>query len=182
MLKGKKIGLTAVEKEDLAKLRDWRNEPEFRKNFREYRELNMAMQEKWFEQKVLDDPNTMMFAIRRLSDGELLGCCGFVYINWVHRHADLSIYIGWKDAYIDDEGLAPESCELLFKYGFDELNLNKIWTEIYEFDQKKWALYQELGFVQDGLLRENYFYDGKWWGSRMISLLAKDYRQEKRAK
>lgn len=177
MLKGKLVGLFAVEKEDLLKLRDWRNNPDFRKNFREYRELNMAMQEKWFEQKVANDPTTMMFSIRRLSDGELLGCCGFVYINWVHRHADLSLYIGWKDSYIDKEGYAEESCWLLLDHGFNELNLNKVWTEIYEFDEKKWSLYQKLGFRQDGMLRQNYFYDGKWWGSRIISILADDHRK-----
>lgn len=175
MLKGKLIGLTAVEKGDLKSLMEWRNNPEFRKHFREYRELNMSMQERWFDQKVMNDSSTMMFSIRRLSDNELLGCCGFVYINWVHRHADLSIYIGWNDSYIDKNGYAEESCEILFRYGFKELGLNKIWTEIYEFDEKKWELYRKLGFKQDGMLRENYFYDGKWWGSRMISLLAKEY-------
>jgi len=181
MLQGKHIRLTAVEKDDLKQLRDWRNNPEFRKHFREYRELNLAMQEKWFEQKVVNDPTTMMFSIRRLSDNELLGCCGFVYINWLHRHADLSLYIGWNEAYIDDRGYAKESCELLFKHGFDELNLNKIWTEIYEFDAKKKALYDSFGFQQDGLLRQNYFYDGKWWDSRILSLLARDHRATRSA-
>jgi hypothetical protein len=176
MLKGKLIGLTAVEREDLDQLRDWRNNTAFRMHFREHRELNMPMQEKWFEQQVLNDANTMMFSIRRLTDQELLGCCGFVYINWIHRHADLSLYIGWNDAYIDDIGYAEESCNLLFQYGFNELNLNKIWTEIYEFDAKKKTLYEKLGFHQDGLLRQNYFYDGKWWASRILSLLASDFR------
>ena len=94
MLKGKHVSLFAVEKEDLQQLRDWRNNQDFRKYFREYRELNMAQQEKWFEEKVVKDNTTLMFSIRRNEDNELLGCCGFVYINWVHRHADLSLYIG----------------------------------------------------------------------------------------
>lgn len=178
MLKGSLVGLTAVERFDLKQLQDWRNNTAFRKHFREYRELNMVMQERWFEQKVLADPTTQMFSIRRLSDGELLGCCGFVYVNWVHRHADLSLYIGWNDAYIDDVGYAEESCRLLFAYGFNELGLNKIWTEIYEFDEPKKQLYDALGLQQDGFLRENYFYDGKWWGSRMLSLLRRDWLAE----
>ena len=171
MLKGKHVSLFAVEKEDLQQLRDWRNNPDFRKYFREYRELNMAQQEKWFEEKVVNDNTTFMFSIRRNDDDELLGCCGFVYINWVHRHADLSLYIGWEDAYIDSEGYAEESCRLLLDYGFNELCLNKIWTEIYEFDHKKKALYDKFDFKQDGLLRQNYWYDGKWWDSRILSIL-----------
>jgi len=171
MLKGKLVSLYAVEKEDLQHLRDWRNNPDFRKHFREYRELNMRQQENWFEEKVVKDPNTLMFSIKRNKDNELLGCCGFVYINWIHRHADLSLYIGWQDTYIDEKGYAEESCRLLLGYGFKELCLNKIWTEIYEFDTKKAALYDKFGFNQDGFLRENYWYNGKWWGSRILSLL-----------
>ena len=45
MLKGKLISLHAVEKEDLQQFRDWRNNPDFRKHFREYQELNMLQQE-----------------------------------------------------------------------------------------------------------------------------------------
>ena len=177
MLKGKNVSLFAVEKEDLQQLRDWRNNPDFRKHFREYRELNLTQQEKWFEEKVVADNTTLMFSIRRNDDSELLGCCGFVYINWVHRHADLSLYIGWEDAYIDDEGYAEESCRLLLDYGFNELCLNKIWTEIYEFDEKKKALYDKFGFQQDGLLRQNYWYKKKWWDSRILSLLTTEYNE-----
>ena len=49
MIKGKKVGLRAVEKEDLLVLRDWRNNPEFRKHFREVRELSLTDQEAWFK-------------------------------------------------------------------------------------------------------------------------------------
>ena len=171
MLIGKHVSLFAVEKEDLQHFRDWRNNPDFRKYFREYRELNLAQQEKWFEEKVVKDNTTLMFSIKHNDDNELLGCCGFVYINWVHRHADLSLYIGWEDAYIDDKGYAEESCRLLLDYGFNELCLNKVWTEIYAFDDKKKRLYDKCGFHQDGLLRQNYWYDGKWWDSRILSVL-----------
>ena len=178
MLKGKLVSLHAVEKEDLQQFRNWRNNPDFRKHFREYRNLNMRQQEIWFEEKVVKDNTTLMFSIRCNEDNELLGCCGFVYINWVHQHADLSLYIGWNNAYIDEEGYAEESCRLLLDYGFNELRLNKVWTEIYEFDEKKKALYDKFGFHQDGLLRQNYWYDGKWWNSMIISLLNRDFKSK----
>ena len=175
MLVGEKVSLHAVESEDLNQLKDWRNNTEFRKHFREYRELNMRQQQIWFEEKVVKDPTTLMFSIRRIDDNQLLGCCGYVYINWVHRHADLSLYIGWRDAYVDKKGYAKESCKLLLDYGFNELCLNKVWTEIYEFDRKKKTLYDQFGFKQDGLLRQNYWYDNKWWDSRILSLLTSEY-------
>ena len=66
-------------------------------------------------------------------------------------------------------------CRLLFRYGFLELGLEKIWTEIYEFDEPKHALYQKLGFSQDGFLRNQYFYDGRYWNSRILSLLKNEF-------
>ncbi len=181
MIRGVKVNLVAVEKEDLQDFQKWRNNPDFRKHFREYRDLSMPHQERWFEEKVLRDPSTLMFSIKESKTQELLGCAGLCYINWVHRHADLSCYIGWKNTYIDDHGYAEDSCETLFRYAFDELGLNKVWTEIYSFDAPKLRLYTQLGMKQDGLLRENYWYEGKWWDSRIMSLLASDYRARKSA-
>lgn len=175
MIKGKKIYLTTVEQEDLEQLRYWRNLPNFRKHFREYREISRTMQQNWFEHVVNGDNATIMFSIRMNDTDELLGCCGLCYINWVHRHSDLSLYIGKDQVYIDNEGIAEESCKLLFDYGFEELGLNKIWTELYEFDEKKIELYKKFGFHEDGFLRKQYFYEGKWWGSYLLSLLCEEY-------
>lgn len=177
MLKGKKVYLTAVERDDLEKLRQWRNRENFRKHFREYREISKDMQEKWYNNIVLNDDRTIMFSIRDINSNELLGCCGLCYINWIGKHADLSLYIGYEESYIDEKGYAEEACELLFNYGFNEIGLNKIWTEIYEFDEKKYKLYEKMNFKQDGRLREQYFYDGKWWDSYILSLLNKDWNQ-----
>ncbi len=175
MIKGDKVYLTTIEEDDLEQLRQWRNLPQYRKHFREYREISKTMQDKWFKNIVNNDNNTIMFSIRDNETDELLGCCGLCYINWVHRYADLSLYIGKDNCYIDDEGIAEESCRLLFNYAFNEISLNKIWTEIYEFDEKKLSLYDKLNFNKDGFLREQYFYDGKWWNSYMLSLLSKEY-------
>ena len=176
MMRGEKVYLCPVEKDDLEQLRIWRNQSDFRKYFREYREIGKDMQMKWYETKVLNDPSTIMFSIRKVETDELLGCCGLCYINWVHRNADLSLYIGWNNTYIDKEGYAAESCNLMFDFGFKELGLMKIWTEIYEFDTAKYELYSSLGMKQDGLLRNQYFHDGKWWNSRIISLLSSEWK------
>jgi len=177
MNRGELVYLQAIEREDLKLLMKWRNLESFKKHFREYREINLEMQEDWYQKNVINDPSTLMFSIKRILDDELLGCCGLCYINWVHRHADLSLYIGYQEEYIDTKGYAKESCNLLFEYGFNQLGLNKIWTEIYEFDHKKKYLYDQLGFQLDGVLRNQYFYEGRWWNSYLLSLLKDEFSQ-----
>ena len=171
MIKGKKVGLRAVEKPDLQQLRDWRNLESFRKNFREVRELNMLSQEKWYEKLNLST-NDFMFTIVDLSTNEVIGACGLLYINWIIRSADFSFYIGKDELYIDEQGYAEESAKLLIEYGFNQLNLHKIWMELYEFDKLKINFFKDkFLFKEDGILRDNCFEDGKYWNSLIISLL-----------
>ncbi len=172
------VYLNSIERADLESLRIWRNRSGYRMYFREYREINQDMQEKWYQIKVLEDPSTVMFAIHHLKNKKLIGCCGLCYINWIHRNADLSLYIGLNDVYIDSDGYAEEATSLLLNYGFYELGLVKIWTEIYEFDKLKLNLYKSLGFSQDGLLRKQYFYNGKWWNSRIMSILSSELEKK----
>ncbi len=176
MIKGKKVGLRAVEKSDLHFLRDWRNIVGFRKNFREVRELSLADQESWFESLQKTKHVNYMFIIEELSTGMHIGAAGLLYINWINRSGDFSFYIGKDSMYIGDDDLATEAALLLIKYGFNNLNLNKIWMELYEFDQQKIDFFtSQFCFKQDGVLRENCFEDGKYWDSLIISLLKADF-------
>ncbi len=172
MIKGDSIGLRAIEKEDLVQLKDWRNIPEFRRNFREVRELSLRDQENWFEHLQQTRDRNFMFGIVRLSDNKLIGACGLLYVNWINRSADYSFYIGEDQAYIDNYGWAKEATQLLLSYGFGSLNLNKVWMELYEYDKKKIEFFtNEFSFQQDGLLRDNCFEEGKYWNSVLISLI-----------
>ncbi len=177
MIQGKLVGLRAVEREDLKYLRDWRNNPSFRRNFREYRELGLEDQNKWFDSLLATRSTNFMFVIVRLNDQQPIGACGLLYANWIIRSADFSFYIGAGGAYIDDKGYAREAAEILIKYGFDVLNLNKIWMELYEFDTRKLEFFDALGFKKDGRLRDNCFEDGRYWDSFIISLTARDHRK-----
>ena len=174
MLVGKKIGLRQVEKEDLEILKDWRNIQEFRRNFREHKELNSTNQENWYN-KITNSTTDFMFVIIDLKDLTPVGACGLLYTNWIIRSADFSFYIGKDNAYIDDE-LAFDAANTLIKYGFSDLNLNKIWMELYEYDTRKLNFFkQKFNFLVDGQLRQNAFSDGKYYDSYIISLLSKEY-------
>jgi RimJ/RimL family protein N-acetyltransferase len=174
MILGKITGLRAVEKDDLILLRDWRNNSDFRKNFREHKELNILNQENWFN-RTYSNPNDFMFVIVDLENNEPIGAGGLLYTNWINRSADFSFYIGRDKVYID-ENYAFDAAQTLIKYGFEDLNLNKIWMELYEFDQKKLDFFKNrFDFKVDGKLRQNAFHEGKYWDSYIISILKDEF-------
>ncbi len=176
MIAGRLTALRAIEQQDLPQLLRWRNRPALRRYFREYRELNSTQQQAWFDSKVNGDASTRMFAIEDLArPPRLLGACGLCYIDWVNRTADFSIYIGADDLYVDDK-LAPDAARTLIGYGFDELGLNRLWSEIYAFDTAKAAFFQDLGFALDGRHRQTHWAEGAWHDSLYFSLLASDPR------
>lgn len=174
MIKGKTVGLRAIEKKDLSQLLEWRNQPEFRQYFREYRELNSDHQMSWYEKYVMNDPCTRMFAIVELSTNELIGACGLCYIDWINRNADFSIYIGKDNLYIDDV-YAIEAAKLLEKYGFEELNLHRLWAEIYSIDEKKKTFFNALGFTKEGHFKETHWTNGKWVDSIYFAKINKKW-------
>lgn len=161
MIKGKTVGLRAIEETDLEILLNWRNNPENRIFFREFKELNATNQKNWFDKYVIQDNQTQMFAIVELATNQIIGACGLCYIDWINRSADFSIYIGKDDLYIDDI-YAIEAAQLMEKYGFEELNLHRLWAEIYSIDEKKQLFFEALNFKKEGVFKETHWTEGKW--------------------
>jgi RimJ/RimL family protein N-acetyltransferase len=64
----------------------------------------------------------------------------------------------------------------LIGYGFDELGLNRLWSEIYDFDTAKRTFFDRLGFTLDGRHRRTHWAEGAWHDSLFYSLLASDPR------
>ena len=170
MLKGSFVGLRAIERADLSILLEFRNNPEYRRYFREYRELSMANQNVWYDEIVMKDLKTAMFSIIELESDRLLGACGLCYIDWINKNADFSIYIGADNLYIDDK-FAPDAGLVMVRYGFEELRLHRLWAEIYDFDDDKRKFFENLGFELEGRHRETHWSEGKWHDSLFYSLL-----------
>ncbi len=173
MLTGTVVGLRAIEQHELEQLLTWRNSPSLRRYFREYRELNSSQQKIWFDTKVNNDPCTKMFSIVDLSTNLLIGACGLCYIDWVNRNADFSIYIGHDLLYID-EIFAPDAAKILIEYAYSELNLHRLWAEIYAFDDRKIKFFKALNFKMEGRHRETHWHQGAWHDSLFFSHLEVD--------
>lgn len=166
MLKGKHIFLRAIEADDLVILKKWRNDPENRQYFREWRELNSAHQREWFEQHVMSQLSPVMFAICKPrvsgyndSIGELIGACGLTYIDWIHGSAEISIYIG--EGYIDAV-YCPDALEVLTEYAFKELNLHRLYIQMYAYDTMKEYLAKLCGYAYEGTMEDAHYHNGRW--------------------
>ena len=161
--------LVQLEKTDLQYLRDWRNSDEIRSRTREYSLLNMVNQEDWFE-RVSRDRSNEMFGIH--INGRLVGVCGLCYIDWVARHAEVSIYIG--DIGYRGKGYGLKVLKLLEAKAFNEFNLHRLWAEIFDNNPASIALFEKAGYTLEGAMRQHAYKDGKYRDTLLYGLVRND--------
>ena len=162
------INFRAIEREDLKTLRDWRNE--LKDNFRQYRFLSMENQEKWFNGLLTDDSQVMYAVVDE--DNNLIGIAGWHNIDWLNRHADLSIYIGGEKG----KGYGTATLKELHRIAFMELNLLTVRLEVFDFNPAK-TLYERVGYKKVGVWRNAHFHAGVYHDSILMDLTREDWEK-----
>jgi RimJ/RimL family protein N-acetyltransferase len=175
MFEGKSVSLRALEKEDLEILKEWRNSKHVRKSTREYKLLNMINQKNWFESiHQLNPPREIMFGILNKRK-KLIGVTGLTYIDWKNRNSEISIYFYTKNWQTKSE--AKEVINLILEYGFEELNLHRLYVEIFSLMKENIKLFSNLKFIKEGELREKIWRKNKWWNTIIFSKLSSEYKK-----
>lgn len=55
------------------------------------------------------------------------------------------------------------------------LGLHKVWLMIFSHNDRSHRTYKRLGFIEEGVLREEYFHDDGWHDMIRMSLLAREW-------
>lgn len=109
---------------------------------------------------IINNPNEIVFAIVELESDIHIGCVGLHKIDWIHRSAELGIVIGDRSAW--GKGIGKDAWKLISKYGFDSLNLHRIYAIIVEGNIASQKSAEAAGFVNDGTIRDFLFKNGKY--------------------
>ena len=172
MFEGKNVNLRSLEIDDLDILKKWRNDKIVRNHTREYRSLNMINQKQWFKMIHRDNPpKFLMFGVTDKRK-KLVGVCGLTYIDWKNRHCEISIILYLKNWQKTKE--AKETISLLINYGFGELNMRRLWVEIFDTIPENIKLFESLNFHREGILRDKLWRQRKWHNSYIYSKLSTD--------
>lgn len=99
------------------------------------------------------------FAIERLDNRQFIGQCGFLQVSWKNRRAEIGIMLDQKSI---GHGYGTDAVSLLCKFGFEEMNLHKIKATVFDFNTAAIRCYEKCGFVQEGILKEEVFREGKY--------------------
>ena len=64
---------------------------------------------------------------------------------------------------------AKNTLELLIDYGFNELNLHRLWVEIFDTIPENIKLFERMKFVKEGTLKEKIWRNSQWHDSFIYS-------------
>ncbi|HHX04257.1 MAG TPA: GNAT family N-acetyltransferase [Tissierellia bacterium] len=77
-----------------------------------------------------------------------------------------------------DRGYGRQTLIALIKHCFDDLGLNRFYLDVYPHNKRAIHLYEGVGLIWEGTLRENYCYEGKFLDQRLYSMLRREYEKQ----
>ncbi|MAT43051.1 MAG: RimJ/RimL family protein N-acetyltransferase [Anaerolineaceae bacterium] len=179
MIFGKRVRLRGVEKKDIEQFVVWLNDPDVRNNLLIYWPMTLWEEEEWFEGLKKRESAEKPLAIEvNTPDGwQLIGNSGFHQVDWKNSSAEVGIFIGDKDYW--NQGYGSDAMRLLLKYGFNSLNLNRIYLHVFDTNPRAIRAYEKVGFVHEGRLRQDIFLNGSYVDVLMMSVLRSEWTTEK---
>lgn len=151
-IKGKKVTLRAMEKQDCEMVREMFNDPEIENLVVGWAfPVSSYAQEKWFETHYADNTN-FRFVIETEEDGPV-GIATLTGIDWKNRRATHGIKLANKERRA--KGIGTDTVMAIMRYAFDELQLNRLDGSWFPDNAPSKGMYTKCGWVEEGV-RRNY--------------------------
>jgi ribosomal-protein-alanine N-acetyltransferase len=172
-LRGERVVLRAIQRDDLQRL--WElfddleliartsNAPPIPESFQSF--------EAWFVKDARDKQDDR-FLLAIEVEGEVIGQCGLHWWDRFRGIAHLGISIG-RDYW--GRGFGQDACRVLVGYAFRHLNMHKICLEVLADDERAVQAYKKVGFLEEGRLRKQAWFDGEYRDSLMMGLLREEW-------
>ena len=127
----------------------------------------------FLEKEQSEDPATIIFSVRTLVDDRLIGFVVFAGINW--QHGDTFVAIGIGDPAFRGSGYGTDAMRVMLRYGFMELNLQRIQLDVFSYNERAIKSYLKAGFVEEGRQRGMLQRDGRRWDFIYMGILRDEW-------
>lgn len=107
---------------------------------------------------------------------ELVGMIAFPEIDWKGKKTSFGY---WLSPDFEGKGIVGSCVKVLTSYAFKTLNLNRVEISCAEDNLRSRALPEKLGFIKEGILRDNYYLNGRLHNLVVYSLLKSDWEKRR---
>lgn len=137
-----------------------------------FKSVKDALDEIFWYQSIFENKTGIRWGITLKGQDKVIGSCGFLNLAKQHYRSEIGFELS-KDYW--GQGIASEALEVVIKYGFEKLNLQRIQALIEPSNIPSQKLVERKGFLKEGLLRNYEFTCGKFDDLFMYSLLKQDF-------
>jgi RimJ/RimL family protein N-acetyltransferase len=118
-------------------------------------------------------PNLFRLGLLMKETGQLIGTLGFYGIDRENKRAIIGVDLMKKHW---GKGLMTEALRALVKYGFEEMDLNRIEATSDPRNLRSLRLMERCSFKKEGVLRQRFFYKGSFHDDVVYSLLKEEWK------
>lgn len=173
MIQGKRVLLRALEHRDVEQLRMWRNHPELFGYHCSSMLVSEMAQERWAESYGRDTSN-ILFIIEN-EENQSIGYTLIKDLDHKNRRAEIGLHL---DPTAQGRGYGQEALQTLMRYCFQELNLHRLYLQVFDFNTRALALYEKMGFKTEGRLRDAFYTQNAYHDIVVMSILENELQAE----
>lgn len=159
MIESKEVSLIPLNEENEKLVLKWVNNPEQRDMTGTRFPVSEYEHRIWYE-KCAKDVYNKTYLIRENTNNTKIGLIGNKYTDLINRTSEVFIYIGENEC--KHKGYGTKAMRLLIDFCFNEMNLYKLNSYLYEYNLSSKKLFLNCGFEIEGVLKKQWFKKGKY--------------------
>ncbi|RUS47203.1 GNAT family N-acetyltransferase [Cohnella sp. AR92] len=175
---GEKVMLREYRFEDLVPIRNWVNDPGIVESLSDIFLMPQTVEatESFLNMMMERKPDRAGFVIAHADTQLYIGQINLDSIDWKNRVGRIGVVIG--NAAEQGQGYGKEAMTLLIDFAFQDLGLNRLELEVYDFNERGIRCYRSCGFREEGRFRERQFKKGRYVDVIAMGLLRSEWDAE----
>ena len=171
------VYLRAGEREDIPLFVRWMNDHRTSRTLGLEAPISIASETQWFDRMLDRQGKDGFFFVACLRAGDRpIGTIGLFELQLTDGSAGLGISIG--DPADTGLGHGSDMLRALLGWAFATLRLERVWLDVYDFNDRAKRVYERVGFVHEGVLRHAIFREGRYVDVHRMSILAAEWREQ----
>ena len=171
------IFLRALTEADIPQWCQWFNMPQVTVYMNKGIFPNTEEKQREYLAHLLKSKQDVQYALCMHADKSFVGVIGLHGIDWVHRHASVSVVIG--NQRVHNRGIATEAVGCIAEHAFLKMNLHRLSAGMIDPNAASRRCFEKNGFVYEGTQREAFYFQGTYVSVHFFGLLKDEWQVQR---